>query len=296
MTTAELTDDRLKVLDGIEMQGTINTPDAQLAANVAHSIRLGFPQLRPQAAQADRVCLVGGGPSLADTEQELIDLYFAGAKVVTVNGAYRWCLERNIRPSAQIVLDARADNARFVSPAIPQCRYMVASQCAPETWAALGGRPDVWIWHAAAQDNEILRPILDAYYLGQWMPTPGGTTVVMRALSILRALGFLRFDLFGVDSCFMGGAHHAYAQPENAGDRPIHFVVAPTGHPELARTFHCAGWHIKQMECFLQTIRLNGDQFVLNVHGDGLLAFALKASADVQWSVDAAAVACSRKE
>lgn len=291
-----VTDDRLKVLDGIEMRGSINTDDARLAANVAHSIRLGHPQLRPQPTQTDRVCLVGGGPSLADTEQELIDLYFAGAKVVTVNGAYHWCVERNIRPSAQIVLDARPENARFVSPAIPQCRYMVASQCAPETWAALDGRPDVWIWHAAAQDNETLRPILDAYYLGQWMPTPGGTTVVMRALSILRALGFLRFDLFGVDSCFLHGAHHAYDQPENAGDRPIAFTVAPTGHPEMARTFHCAPWHIKQLECFLQMIRINGDQFVLHVHGDGLLAFALTASADVEWSMDAAAVAGSRKE
>jgi len=295
MTTA-LTEDRLKVLDGIEMQGNINTPDERLAANVAHSIRLGFPQLRPQAPQADRVCLVGGGPSLADTEEELIALYFAGAKVVTVNGSYRWCLERNIRPSAQIVLDARAENARFVSPAIPQCRYMVASQCASETWAALEGRPDVWIWHAAARDNETIRPILDAYYLGQWMPTPGGTTVVMRAVSILRALGFLRFDLFGVDSCFMGGAHHAYAQPENEADRAFPFTVWPTGHKDLAREFLCAPWHVKQLECFLQTIRINGDQFLLNVHGEGLLAFALQASAEVEWSVDAAAIACSRKE
>jgi hypothetical protein len=285
-----LTEDRLKVLEGVDTsQGRINTPDAQLAANVAHSIRLGYPQLRPQAAQGERVCLVGGGPSLADTEQELIDLYFAGAKVVTTNGSYHWCLERNIRPSAQIVLDARPENARFVVPAVPNCRYLLASQCAPETWAAVEGRPDVWIWHAAAQDNENLKPILDEYYVGNWVPTPGGTTVVMRALSILRMAGFLRFDLFGVDSCFMGGEHHAYAQPENSHDRAVPVVVAPTGHPEMARTFHCAPWHIKQLECFLQTIRINGDRFLLNVHGDGLLAFALRASADVEWSTGEAA-------
>lgn len=285
MIDAEM-EDRLRVLDGVDLShGTINTSDAVLAANIRHSIRLGYPQLRPQAVQPERVCLVGGGPSLSETLPELLDLYFAGAKVVTVNGAYHWCLARNIKPSAQIVLDARPDNARFVLPAVPGCKYLVASQCAPQTWAAVDGRPDVWIWHAAAQDNPILKPILDAYYAGHWMPSPGGTTVVMRALTILRATGFLRFDLFGVDSCVMGDTHHAYQQPENDGEQVVPVTVAPTGHQELARTFQCTAWHIKQLECFLQTVRLFGDAFVLNVHGDGMLAFALHSSADVQWSV-----------
>lgn len=276
-------EDRLHVLEGIELQGRINTPDEKLVENVRHSIRLGYPQIRPQHVQHDRVCLVGGGPSLKDTEKELVDLYFAGAKVVTVNGSYKWCIERNIRPSAHIVLDAQPGNARFVDPAIPQCRYLIASQCAPETWEAVRGR-DVWIWHAAAHDNEQMKPVLDDYYLGNWMPTPGGTTVIMRAISILRATGFLRFDLFGVDSCFIDKEHHAYSQPENSDDddRARTVTVCPTGHPDLGRDFLCAPWHIKQLECFLQMIRLNGDSFLLHVHGDGLLAFALQCSADVE--------------
>jgi hypothetical protein len=286
--SADEVPDILKVLDGIELKGNINTPDEGLLANIRHSIRLGYPQIRPQPAQHDRVCLVGGGPSLESTFDELRDLYFAGAKVVTVNGSYQWCLDRNIRPSAHVVLDARPENARFVNPAIPQCKYLIASQCAPETWAQMAGRPDVWIWHAVAGDNAILKPELDAYYLGQWMPTPGGTTVIMRALLLLRAIGFLRFDLFGVDSCFMGGKHHAYEQKENDVDKPHPFVVQPTGHPELARTFMCAGWHVKQLECFLQSIRLHGDKFLMNVHGDGLLAYALACSAQVEWSTEAA--------
>jgi hypothetical protein len=286
-TTAQSAD-ILKVLDGIELSGTINTPDDGLLANIRHSIRLGYPQVRPQPAQPDRVCLVGGGPSLDDTFDELRELYFEGAKVVTVNGSYQWCLDRNIRPSAHVVLDARASNARFVNPVVPQCKYLIASQCAPETWAQMAGRPDVWIWHAVASDNPTLKPELDAYYMGQWVPTPGGTTVIMRAISVLRMIGFLRMDLFGVDSCVMGDQHHAYAQPENDADKVYPFVIHPTGHPELARTFHCTSWHAKQLECFLQTIRVNGHTFMLNVHGDGLLAYALKCSAQVEWSTDAA--------
>lgn len=274
--------DILKVLDGVELEGNINTSDDVLLANVQHSIRLGHQQVRPQPPQGDRVILVGGGPSLDDTLDELRDLYFDGAKVVTVNGAYQWCIDRNIRPSAQIVLDARPENARFVDPPLTQCKYLVASQCAPETWARLDGRPNVRIWHAVAPDNPTLRPVLDKYYLGQWMPTPGGTTVIMRAVLLMRAQGFLRFDLFGVDSCFMGNRHHAYSQPENDADRAMPVRIHPTGHPEASRVFECAPWMIKQLECFLQMIRLHGSHFLLNVHGDGLLAYALKCSADVE--------------
>lgn len=280
--------DELQVIEGVEMRGTINTPDDELVANIQHSIRLGHPQARPQVTQPDRVCLVGGGPSLESTLPELRDLHFAGAKIVTVNGAYHWCLSKNLRPSAQIVLDARAENARFVNPPVPRCQYLIASQCHPETWAQVQGR-DVLIWHAAAEDNVHVKPVLDAYYLKNWTGTPGGTTVIVRALMLLRILGFLRFDLFGVDSCFLNGQHHAYAQPENDEDSPRPVRVHPSGHPDLAREFQCAPWHIKQLECFLQTIRLHGDHFVLNVHGDGLLAYALSCSAAVEWSDDNAA-------
>lgn len=281
LTTSESAD-VLKVIDGVELQGSVNTPDTEILANVEHSIRLGYPQVRPQPPQLDRVCLVGGGPSLTDTFDELRELYFEGAKVVTVNGSYAWCLERNIRPSAHIVLDARKENARFVQPAVPQCKYLLASQCHPDTWAAVQGRDNVWVWHAVARDNEILRPVLDSYYMGQWMPTPGGTTVVMRAISVLNALGLIRLDLFGVDSCYLDGRHHAYEQPENSQDKPVKVTAYPSGHPEMKRVFYCAPWHVKQVECLLQHIRINGHRFVLNIHGDGLLAYVLKSSAHVE--------------
>lgn len=278
--TDTLTDASLQVLDGVALTGSVNTSDDLLLANIRHSIRLGYPQVRQQAIQTDRVALVGSGPSLAETERELVDLVFTGAKVVTVNGAYQWCLDRNIRPSAHIVLDARASNARFVGTAIPQCRYLLASQCHPDTWAAVKDRPDVWIWHAMGEENE-LRAELDTYYLGKWHGIPGGTTVAMRAISLLRTLGFLRMDLFGVDSCWLGEQHHAFPQAENLTDRRLTFNVHPTDHPEKARRFVCSPWHVKQFEDFLQMVRVNGDQFLLNIHGDGLLAYALQASADL---------------
>jgi len=274
----------LKVIDGLpDHVGAVNVTGDVIQSQIAASIRRGHPQAKQQAPNAQRVCLVGGGPSLAETEGELVDLLHAGAKLVTVNAAYHWCLERNLKPSAQIVLDARAGNARFVDPVVPSCHYLLASQCHAETWDRVEGRPNVWIWHAMNPDDSgercIEQALLDAYYLKRWHGVSGGTTVMMRAIMLLRVLGYLRFDLFGCDSCFLGSQHHAYAQPENDRDKRLRVTISPNDRPDLEREFFCAPWHVKQAEDFLQMIRFNGEKFLLNVHGDGLLAYMLRPSA-----------------
>ncbi len=263
----------------VELSGKVNvTPDA-LLANVAFALREGHPQVRPSAPNHERILLVGGGPSLAATERELIDLYFAGAKVAAVNGAYAWCLARNIRPSVQIVVDARAHNARFVEPAVPDCTYLLASQCAPETWTAVRGRDRVWIWHALGEGDEALTALLDAYYLRRWHAINGGTTVAVRALMVLRTLGFMQYDLFGIDSCWgPAGDHHAYPQPENDADKHLAVRLAPEDGSSPGREFWVAPWHLAQLENFLHLVRHGGHQFGrITVHGDGMLAYAMNA-------------------
>lgn len=271
----------MQVLEGVELQGRINVEDDTLRNQISKSIRLNYPQVWAQPNKYDRICLVGGGPSLDSTFDELRELVFAGAKLVTMNGAYQWCLERNLKPSAQIVLDARANNAGFLTPEVPGCRYYLASQCHTDTWAAVEGYEHVGIFHAWGGEDDI-KMVLDKHYLGNWTPITGGTTVAMRSLALLRTLGYVRYDIFGVDSCHLEGKHHAYSQPQNDADRKFTFNVAPTGHPELGRQFVCSPWHAKQLEDFLQLIRVNGHHFRINVHGDGLLAFALSSSADLE--------------
>lgn len=272
-------DARLKVLDGVTLHGSPNIADDTMAGQIALAIRRGWPQARPEPEKGDRIVLVGGGPSLAETVDELRDAVFAGAICVTLNGAYQWCLDHNIQPRIHIVMDGRPSTARFVTPVIPRCKYFVASQCHPAVFDALAEAPETYIFHAVTNDGTHSR-LLDAYYgAGHWCPVMGGTTVATRAIALLRMGGYLRYDLFGIDSCWLGGAHHAFDQPENAADRRYETIVAPTGHPDLARTFHCAPWHLKQLEDFLQVLRFHGHQFHLTVHGRGLLAHALTAFA-----------------
>lgn len=272
-------DEVLKVIDytNVTMHpGVLNITDDQLIAHVRHSIRLGYPQVRRQPANMDRVVIVGSGPSLKTSEKEIVALVHEGAKLVTLNGSYRWALDRNLRPSATIIMDGRATNARFLDPPVPHCRYLLASQCHPDVWAAVTGRPNVWIFHAAGPDS-ALKAVLDEYYLGRWDGVIGGTTVFTRGLMLLRMLGYLRFDAFGIDSCWMDGEHHAFAQEENDKDTRYHVKIeSPDG--TQSRVFQCASWHIKQAEDFLQTIRINGHHFLLTMHGDGMLAYMMNTS------------------
>jgi len=273
------------VLEGVTLNGQMNVEDAAVLGNLASAVRRGWPQVWEQERKSDQVCLVGGGPSLTDTEDELRDLVWSGAKLVTMNGSYQWCIDHNLKPDAQIVLDARQGNARFVSPAVTGCRYWIASQCHPDVFDACEGREYKAIWHSVNWDGPA-KDLLDAYYLKQWKPIVGGTTVGLRSLSLLHMLGYVRFHLFGLDSCYLAGHGHAFVQAENDGDKRAMATVSPSNRPDLSRDFLVAGWHLKQLEDWLQFIRINGHLFLLNVHGDGLLAWALQAAGDVTLTLD----------
>lgn len=256
--------------------GHMNSSAERLLANVQYAVRQGWPQMRAWPWRPDRVCIVGSGPSLASTAEELRQLQWSGANVVTLNGAYQWCIEHGIRPDSQIVMDARASNARFVDPVVPGCRYVLASQCAPETWNAVKGRPDVWIWHAVVEKDDAIAKFLDGYYAGNWFGVGGGTTVATRALSLLRQAGYLRFDLFGVDCCWLGDVHHAMPQPENDRDTRATVSVGDASRPETMRKFDVAPWHLKQFEDVCTLLKLNGRHLQLTVHGSGMLAYMLE--------------------
>lgn len=281
----QLSPEVLKVIEGVELsEGHMNVANDQILKNVEHSIRLGYPQVHTQPPKPDVIALVAGGPSLNDTIDELREVVFEGAVIVTVNGSYQWCIEHNFKPQAQIVIDARPENAHFLEgPEVPGCRYYLGSQCHPDLWAKVEGREFVGICHTLGPDDEPLQELLDRYYCKRWEGIAGGTTVTSRAVGLLRALGYLRFHLFGVDSCFMGETHHAYNQPQNDTDRMLKIAAhGVEGHTnEVSRDFNVAPWHLKQLEDFLRFVKVNGDKFLLSVHGDGLLAYTLKNYANI---------------
>lgn len=247
--------------------GVVNTSEEQMLANVRENLKAGWQEVSPHVTNDQEVLILAGGPSLANFEDEIRARRAAGAKLVTLNGTYHWALERGLVPSAQIIVDAREFNARFTHPVTENCRYLIASQAHP---TVLEGLPHerTYLWHTTMQS---LRETVNAER-EVWYGIPGGSTVMLRAIPLMRLLGFTKFHLFGFDSCLEGGAHHAYAQAENDRD-----IAVPVTCGE--RVFRCTPWMASQAAEFMELVRFLGDEVELEVYGDGLIAHILNTSA-----------------
>jgi hypothetical protein len=267
----------------LEFKGGVNTPEAVLLEQIATNIRRGLPQAMPYQPNQQTAVIVGGGPSLQKPEV-LLDLKIAeaiGGKIVALNGAYQWCIDHDIRPSCMVMLDAREFNARFVETEVERCHYMLAAQCHPKAFEACKDRK-VTIWHGMSA-GQAEADLLEAYYWGRYCPVTLGTTVAMRAISLLRMLGFMKMEVFGVDSCWLDETtHHAYDQPENNKDRKMSVWLRPRDRDDQVQRFICSPWQAKQAEDFLELTRERGESFELNVHGDGLIATMIRTGASLQ--------------
>lgn len=250
--------------------GRVNVPQETLDAQTAANIGSHWTHVKPHQRQDREVVLLAGGPSLNEHVAEISELREAGAALVTVNGTYHWAIERGLVPSAQIVLDAREFNARFVTPQVDTCRYLIASQVHPSVLDGLP-RDRTFLWHSGLSEaNEALARERAGYFY----PVLGGSTVTLRAIPLLRLLGFWRMHIFGFDSCVRGWQHHAYQQEENDLDEVIPVTCG-------GRVFECTPWQASQASEFRDLVPYLGDEVELCVHGDGLIAHMIATGAEL---------------
>ena len=258
------------IVDVDEVKFELNTSDATNIQQVRSAIRRQLPQLTPHEVQDQVVAIVGGGPSLETTFDDLKEKYDKGMKVVSLNATHDWLIERGVRPSVHIQLDARAFNARFVENWHPKCKYLIASQSHPDVFDALEGA-QVFLFHCLTMAKAQERELTD-YYMGQCMYINGGSTVMTRAIPIMHTLGFKKQEIYGFDSCVLNDEHHAYPQFEND--------VSPYTTVEIdGKEFLCYGWMLKQAKDFIGFMKTIGQDVQLIVHGDGLIAHIIETNA-----------------
>ena len=255
----------------VETNAEINVGDEQVRENIKENCKGGWTLLYPYAKQDTEVMLLGGGPSLNQFEDEIREKRKAGVPLITTNGSYHWCLDRGITPSAQVVVDARAFNKRFLDPVIDSCKYLVASQCSPEAIEHLP-KDRTYLWHSCS-DEALIEYIKGVQEEPVW-PVPGGSTVMLRSLLLLQCLGYFKVHVYGMDSC-IGESHHAYVQDENKADTELTIKVR-TGTKE----FVCSPWMAIQAREFRQMAGLLSDELELAVYGDGLIATMIRESAE----------------
>ena len=244
---------------------SVNEDKDKIRDNIKKNIQRGLLQVRPYETQWNKtVGLVLGGPTLKETFPDLLEKRQNGMPVITVNGTHKYCMDRGLIPSAMVMLDSREFNNRFVYPLAKDCKYFISSQCHPSVFDNLKDC-EVFIWHCAGDDNFDL---LKKQYGEDYFPIMGGATIALRAVHLLRMLGFHKFEMYGFDSCVIG-EHHAYEQPENDGEEVIDVMVS-------GREFRCTAAHYHQAKEFVDMISKTGEHYDLAVHGDGLISHIIK--------------------
>lgn len=237
------------------VQMLCNTSDEQINENVRANSRLNVPWIK-QIPKHDGVALLcGGGPSLADSLQDIRNRIAEGGTVFALNGAASFLASRGIMPDAQVILDARPETAQLIGPAK---RHLFASQAHPSLFAQV---PTAELWQLQIEGIDDLLPD-DAPHCTL---IGGAASVGNTATCLAFALGFRDLHCFGYDSSFRDDKGHAYSQPMNDGD-PCAMVPWRGKHYRVSLTMKL------QAEKFQSTARVLKEAGAkVFVHGSGLL-------------------------
>jgi len=251
-----------------ELKGMNVTHDFAYA-NVRANVERDLPWFSGFGEQSKGCIIVGGGPSMKDNLRQIKDHRKRGLKVITVNNALRYLTERGVTPDAHVMLDAREENLHMVEDAPKSVRYFLASQVHPCVFDALSGH-DVVLWHNAMGSGSELMEIIQPWFddgpdQRPCVLVPGGGTVGLRAINLAWLSGYKKIHLYGFDSCYHDGAHHAYGQALNDGEPTQEVVMAD-------KTYTCARWMIRQaMEWQQSVLYLRERGVKVIAHGRGLV-------------------------
>lgn len=247
----------------LEFQFVVNVSEDQIENHIEHALTLPHENLddRYMIEPEGHLALCGGGPSLADNLDELRWRQQQGHIIWALNNTFKYLIDNGIFPHAQIIMDAREENADFI-PDSTKATLLLASQCHPKTFEraeASGGK--IIIWHRYIDKIEQLLGDRRVGIIGC------GTTVGMNALGVAQFFGLKHIHLYGYDSSYRDDQNHAYKQPLNDTEKVMDITVN-------GMKFKCAPWMAAQVEEFKERVGMFiADGMEFTIHGDGLLPY-----------------------
>lgn len=212
--------------------------------------------------QQGKVCLVGAGPSIETTLDEM------EGDICAINSAIGFLLDHGKVPKWAMLWDASPLVANFAVPH-PEVTYLVASRCHQSVFERLKDCK-VIVWHAAG-DHDIIKvmnkPEVIAKQKVEEPLIPGGSAGITRGIFVMTALGYTEVHIFGADSSYssLGNTHvRGSLVPEK--DMMIAIGNSP---PQWFRT--TPEW-AAQVEEYKAIYVMSTQQGIkLEVHGEGML-------------------------
>ena len=203
------------------------------------------------------VSICGSGPSLRDEYTELV------GDVMACNGAHDFLIERGIIPTYGMLFDAAPAMADFITPH-HDVIYLIASRCHEAVFRKLEDY-NVVVWHCMGDPGLV--PLLEAESINE-PAIHGGSAAVLRAAILAWVMGHQECHLFGCDSSYEDGQHHAGKTlvPETEID------VCPVIGGQGGKWFKSTAWMAGQVEDFIDMFpAMTKKGYRMVVHGRGLL-------------------------
>lgn len=201
--------------------------------NVVKSMARVSKRIELAETNPERIALVCYGPSLADdqTMEHLRKSIAGGAKVVSVSGAHDFLLSQGIVPDFHVECDPRPHKALNIVAAHPTVKYLIASVCHQDVFDRLDGA-DVSLWHVATAEHQ--RRLVDECGEKGGTIISGGGSVGLRAVTLLYAMGYRNYAIYGMDSSFRF--------PDEIYEKAVELAIAEK-HDELqAIVSNCQQW------------------------------------------------------
>jgi hypothetical protein len=236
-----------------------NTSDDDLHYNIrtnSHRPRqIAHRWVKSEDAHDRIAVLVGSGPSLKDTIEDVRRHREAGHDIFAMNGAAKFLDDNGITPDFQVMIDPRPETKQLIGPA---WGYLIASQCSPEIFDIL---PEAKLYHLQIEGiDDDLPDYPHPFALVGGAASVGNTSTVLAYV-----LGYRTLHLYGYDSSHRDAQSHAFHQKMNDGE-PNCLVVWNGKEYRTSLTMKL------QAEKAQDTLRLlEGAGVKIHVHGSGLL-------------------------
>jgi hypothetical protein len=178
---------------------TLEVEIKQIENSIGKAPSYGFKRLVLEPLKAEWLSVVGFGPSLRDTWQQITH------PCITMSGSHDFLLERGIVPDYHAQTDGREHQALFITKPEIGVKYLMATICAPQVFEQLRGF-DVKLWHNTHGQHVI--DWIGKNDLGSIL-VAGGSNIGLTAIHLGGILGYRKFRIFGMDGNYADGVRHA---------------------------------------------------------------------------------------
>lgn len=235
-------------------------PSENILANVKYASTLIKDWMIQTAPHNFTAVVVSGGPSFRDYAEEIRELASRPDHFLfCVKTSHDWLIEQGIIPFGCFLLDPRPHVLDFIENPHKEIKYFCATMCHPVTVdKVVNSGAKVYGYNAlvgSGEEEVVKREGKSPILVG------GGSTAAIRGISVLNAIGFKRFELFGFDSCYDNKPDEVHGF--NKKKKAIETEIA-------GRKFWTDPELLAQAQDFDKLIK-QSPHLDINLHGDGMI-------------------------